>query len=85
MTFADALWGVVGFTLVIMFIAMFIMAFGDVFRRDDLSGWSKAGWAIVLLALPLVGVLAYVIVRPKGAAPARYGGEFPSDRIQPMR
>jgi len=29
-----------------MVIWIFITAFGDIFRRDDLSGWGKAGWIL---------------------------------------
>ncbi|WP_026239844.1 SHOCT domain-containing protein [Parafrankia discariae] len=35
----------------------------DVFRSHDLSGWGKAGWTVLILVLPLVGVLAYLIIR----------------------
>ncbi|OAA28090.1 Phospholipase D-nuclease N-terminal [Frankia sp. EI5c] len=35
----------------------------DVFRSHDLSGWAKAGWTALILVLPLVGVLAYLIIR----------------------
>jgi hypothetical protein len=40
----------------------------DVFRRHDLSGWGKAGWALFLIFLPLLGVLIYLIVQGKGMA-----------------
>jgi len=40
--------------------AMFI----DVFRRSDVSGWGKAGWAVLVFVLPVIGVLAYLITRP---------------------
>ena len=35
----------------------------DVFRSDDLSGWAKAGWVLLILALPILGVLAYLVAR----------------------
>lgn len=44
---------------------MFIAVFADVFRRDDLSGWAKAGWSLAFIFLPLLGILIYIIVRPK--------------------
>jgi len=48
-----------------MLIWMFIAVFADVFRRDDLSGWHKAGWLLFVFVLPLIGILVYVIARPK--------------------
>ena len=35
----------------------------DVFRSHDLSGWAKAGWLVLIVLLPLLGVLIYVIAR----------------------
>lgn len=48
-----------------MLIWMFIAVFADVFRRDDLSGWHKAGWLLFVFVLPLIGILVYVVARPK--------------------
>jgi hypothetical protein len=33
------------------------------FQDDSLSGWAKAGWVIVLVLLPWLGVLIYFIAR----------------------
>jgi hypothetical protein len=52
------------FYFLFLFIWMFIVTVADVFKRDDLSGWAKAGWLILLFWLPLIGVLAYVITKP---------------------
>jgi hypothetical protein len=41
-----------------------IWAFIDDFRRPDHSGWAKAGWALLILVLPLLGTLIYMIARP---------------------
>jgi hypothetical protein len=41
-----------------------IWAFIDNFRRRDHSGWAKAGWALVILILPLLGTFIYLIARP---------------------
>ena len=35
----------------------------DLFGDSSLSGWGKAGWAIVLIFLPWLGALIYLIVR----------------------
>ena len=35
----------------------------DMFRDPTLSGWAKAGWAVILIFLPWVGALIYLIAR----------------------
>ena len=45
----------------IMWIWLLIKLFVDIFRRDDLSGWGKTGWVILMLFLPLLGALIYLI------------------------
>jgi hypothetical protein len=35
----------------------------DLFGDRSLSGWAKAGWAILLIFVPWVGALIYLIVR----------------------
>lgn len=42
-----------------------IRVFVDVFRRDDLSGWGKAGWTLFAIVLPFLGVLIYLIAHGK--------------------
>jgi energy-coupling factor transporter transmembrane protein EcfT len=48
-----------------MIIWMFIQVFADIFRRENLSGMAKAGWIFLLFVLPFLGILIYMIVRPK--------------------
>jgi predicted membrane channel-forming protein YqfA (hemolysin III family) len=61
----DVLWAMLAFLFWVMFFWMFIAVFGDIFRRDDLSGWGKAGWILLVFVLPLIGLLIYVISRPR--------------------
>jgi hypothetical protein len=35
----------------------------DMFSDHTLSGWAKAGWAVVLIFIPWVGALIYLIAR----------------------
>ena len=58
-------WWMLMFYLFFMVIWMFIAVFTDIFRRENLTGWGKAGWIILLLILPFLGVLIYMIARPK--------------------
>ena len=44
---------------------LIVSIFTDNFRRNDHSGWAKAGWTILILFVPVVGILIYMIARPK--------------------
>ena len=35
----------------------------DLFSDENLSGWGKAGWALLLVFLPWLGALIYLIAR----------------------
>lgn len=67
-TFLDVFWYMLLFFLWIMFFWIFISVVADIFRRDDMSGWAKAGWLLLIIVLPLLGILIYVIARPKVTA-----------------
>ncbi len=47
---------------------LLITVFGDVFRRQDIGGWGKAAWSIFVIAVPLLGVLVYMIAEGKEMA-----------------
>jgi hypothetical protein len=44
---------------VVLFLVLWFRAVLGLFRRTDLSGSAKAAWAIIMLVLPFVGLLAY--------------------------
>ena len=64
-SFGSFLWATVVFFFWFIFIWMFITIFADIFRRDDLSGGAKAGWIILIVLVPFLGILIYMIARPK--------------------
>lgn len=67
-TFWDGIWSIIVFFAWVMVVTWVIMMLIDNFRRTDHSGWAKAGWAILLIFFPLIGVLAYTVVRPASAS-----------------
>lgn len=71
MDLGEVLWAMLAFFFWFMVIWMFIAIFGDIFRRDDISGWGKAGWLFLIFVLPFLGILIYVIARPKMTAQDR--------------
>ncbi|GAA3017849.1 phospholipase D-like protein [Streptomyces sp. KhCrAH-43] len=58
-------WTMLWFFLWIMWLFLLFRVIMDIFRSHDLSGWAKAGWLILALVLPYLGVLVYVIARGK--------------------
>jgi hypothetical protein len=66
MDFWDVFW------LLLIFIPLLLIwgfALVDIFRRDDLAGWLKALWVVVVIIAPFFGTLVYLIFRPPGATP----------------
>jgi len=65
-----SVWEVIWTTFVVFLwisvLVMYVNVVIDVFRSRDLSGWGKAGWLVLMLVLPLVGLLVYVIARGAG-------------------
>jgi len=67
-SFWDAFWIVFIAFLWINLLFIFFSVVVDLFRDHELSGWAKAGWIILLIFLPLLGLLIYVIARGPGMA-----------------
>ena len=68
LTFWDLVWSIVILFFWLMVLWIFIALFGDIFRREDLSGGWKAIWIIVIFLIPFIGALIYIISRPKVTA-----------------
>jgi len=64
----EVLWAMLAFFFWFMVIWMFIAVFADIFRRNDLSGGMKAMWILLFFILPFLGLLIYMIARPKMTA-----------------
>ena len=70
-TFGSVLWAMVVFFFWFILIWMFIGVFADIFRRNDIGGWAKAGWILLIVVVPFLGILIYMIARPKMTAQDR--------------
>ena len=62
--FLDIMWTMFIFFAWVIWIWLLILVLSDNFRRRDHSGWAKAGWTLLVIFLPLIGVLIYMIARP---------------------
>ena len=87
-------WGVIGWIFWVFLLAIWfyllIVVFMDLFSRHDLSGWAKAAWTIGIILFPLIGIVIYLITRPKPtqeevaeaqAAEARAAGITAADQL----
>jgi Short C-terminal domain/Phospholipase_D-nuclease N-terminal len=66
--FLNILWTMIIFFAWVIFIWVAITVLIDVFRRHDVGGWTKAGWVILVIVIPFLGVLLYLIVNHDGMA-----------------
>jgi hypothetical protein len=66
--FLDIFWTMLIFFCWVIWIWMVITVFIDVFRRDDISGWLKAVWSVLIIVLPFLGVFIYLITQGSGMA-----------------
>jgi hypothetical protein len=67
-TFGTLLWSTAVLFFWFAVVWMFISVFIDIFQRD-MSGWAKAGWIVLIVLLPFLGVLIYLIALPRRAKP----------------
>jgi hypothetical protein len=59
--FLDVFWTIVVFFVWLAWLLILFRVLGDIFRRQDASGWGKAGWVVFVIVLPFLGVLIYLI------------------------
>ncbi len=61
--FLNLMWTMVVFFCWIAWFWLLFVAFGDLYRRADVSGWAKAGWTVLLILLPFLGILLYFVTQ----------------------
>ena len=64
----EALWTVFVIFLWITWLWLLFAIFGDLFSDPEESGWGKAGWTVLVLILPYLGIFIYLIARGGGMA-----------------
>ena len=78
-TFSNFLADVLSIFIFVLWFWLLITVFGDLFRRQDISGWAKAIWVIVLIIFPYLGIFIYLIMQHRGMA------ERQSQQVQQAR
>ena len=67
-TFANFLADAFAIFIFILWFWLFITTASDLFRRQDISGFGKVIWVIVLIVLPYIGIFAYILTQGGGMA-----------------
>ena len=67
-TYSNFLAQMVGIFLFVVWFWLLIIVFGDLFRRQDISGWGKALWVVGLLIFSYLGLFVYMITQGRGMA-----------------
>lgn len=64
--FWDAFLSFIWIFFLVTFFWLIITICSDLFSDDEVSGWGKAGWILLLVILPFLGSLIYFIARGNG-------------------
>jgi Phospholipase_D-nuclease N-terminal len=67
-TFANFLADAFAVFVFILWFWLFITTASDLFRRQDISGFGKVLWVIMLIVLPYIGIFAYILTQGGGMA-----------------
>ena len=59
----NIIWTMLVFFAWVIWFWLLIVVFGDIFSRHDISGWGKAGWLLLVVVLPYLGVFIYMIAQ----------------------
>lgn len=64
--FLEYLWAMMLFFAWMAWIWIAVTCFGDIFRRHDIGGGSKALWVVFIILVPFLGVLVYLTAQHDG-------------------
>src|SRR5262252_311596 len=67
-SFSNFLADVLTIFIFVVWFWLLITIFADLIRRQDISGWGKALWVILLIVLSYIGLFAYIISQGRGMA-----------------
>jgi Phospholipase_D-nuclease N-terminal len=62
----EIFWTMLVFFGYVLWFALLFRVFGDLFRRDDVSGFGKFAWSVLVIVVPILGSFAYLISQGSG-------------------
>jgi hypothetical protein len=69
--FLNVMWTMFVFFAWFLWLWLLFVVYVDVFRREDIGGWAKAGWVVFTLLLPFLGVFTYLITQGRSMGERR--------------
>ncbi|MGW5721633.1 SHOCT domain-containing protein [Amycolatopsis sp. NPDC003865] len=78
--FLDLMWTMLVFFCWVAWFWLLFVVLGDLFRRDDVSGWAKAGWTVLVIVLPFLGILLYLMTQGRHLNARRVARERDAQR-----
>ena len=81
-TFGQVLLTVLEIALLATWLWVAVSVVSDVYRSTDLLNSAKAGWILLIILIPVVGVLIYVIARGDKMSEHEIGGEQQLEDLQ---
>ena len=72
MTFGEVIFTIFMVFVWIGWLVVVISVLVDIFGSDDLSGWAKAGWTVLVVFATWLGVVIYLVVRGQGMNERRF-------------
>ena len=67
-TFRNFLADAFAIFMFVLWFWLFVRVASDLFRRDDISGWTKVLWVIALIFFSYIGIFAYILTQGRGMA-----------------
>jgi hypothetical protein len=64
----NIIWTMLVFFGLVIWIRLLFTVFADIFRRHDISGWTKSAWCFFAIIVPFLGVLVYLGTQGEGIA-----------------
>ena len=84
----EVFWTILIFFGFVVWIWILFTMFADLFRRQDIGGWTKTAWIIFVVIFPFLGVFVYVIAQHKGMqrtlAPPAGSGQARNGPVRPL-
>ncbi|MEQ0563446.1 PLDc N-terminal domain-containing protein [Amycolatopsis sp. NEAU-NG30] len=74
--FLNLMWTMLVFFCWVAWFWLLFVVLGDLYRRTDVSGWAKAGWTLLVIVLPFLGILLYLITGGRNMAERRRAREL---------
>ena len=75
---------IVAFFALALYVAFLIIVLSDIIVSRDLPGATKAGWVLLVLIFPVVGMVVYALTHGRGMPLRWFGPDGPFNKRGPL-